>query len=84
MAVARNIEQGDNKLPEKERQSPLILFFKEITNWFAILLWVGAILSIAIYIIEPEGNEANIYLSASIILVILITGFITYMQSAKS
>jgi hypothetical protein len=57
---------------------------KEITNWFAILLWVGAFLSILIYILAPAGNEANLYLAGALMGVILITGGITYLQSAKS
>lgn len=33
---------------------------------------------------QPEGNEANLYLALSLVAVILITGVITYMQTAKS
>jgi sodium/potassium-transporting ATPase subunit alpha len=79
-----NIREGDNKLPEPEKVHPIILFLKEITNWFAILLWIGAILSTCIYLIEPDGNAANLYLALALVAVILITGVITYLQTAKS
>jgi sodium/potassium-transporting ATPase subunit alpha len=48
------------------------------------LLWIGALLSSIIYIIEPSGNEANLYLALSLVAVILITGTITFLQTAKS
>ena len=33
-AFKRNAEEGDNKLPEKEKTPAWIRFLKEITNWF--------------------------------------------------
>lgn len=57
---------------------------KEITNWFAIMLWVGSILCIVIYIIQPTGNLPNLYLAFVLIIVVLITGTITFAQGAKS
>lgn len=56
----------------------------ELTNWFSILLWVGSILCIATYIIQPNQNLPNLYLGIILIFVILLTGAITFMQSAKS
>lgn len=56
----------------------------ELTNWFSILLWVGAILCIITYIIQPNQNLPNLYLGLILIFVILLTGAITFMQSAKS
>lgn len=48
------------------------------------MLWVGSILCIVTYIIQPSGNVPNLYLGFILIFVILLTGSITYMQSAKS
>jgi sodium/potassium-transporting ATPase subunit alpha len=48
------------------------------------MLWVGSILCIIIYILEPTGNLPNLYLAFVLIIVILITGVITFAQSAKS
>jgi sodium/potassium-transporting ATPase subunit alpha len=84
MAIKRNLEEGDNKLPEKKKTPGWIRFLKEITNWFAIMLWVGSILCIVIYILQPLGNLPNLYLAFVLIIVILLTGVITYMQGAKS
>ena len=51
-AIKRNAEEGDNKLPEKKKEPAWLRFLKEITNWFAIMLWIGSILCIIIYIIQ--------------------------------
>jgi sodium/potassium-transporting ATPase subunit alpha len=53
---------------------------KEITNWFAIMLWIGSILCIIIYIIQPTGNLPNLYLAFVLMIVVLLTGAITFAQ----
>jgi sodium/potassium-transporting ATPase subunit alpha len=83
-AVKRNLEEGDNKLPEKEKTPAWIRFLKEITNWFAIMLWIGSILCIITFIIQPEGNLPNLVLGFVLIGVIVLTGVITFAQGAKS
>lgn len=84
MAIKRNAEEGDNKLPEKKKEPAWIRFLKEITNWFAIMLWVGSILCIVIYIVQPAGNLPNLYLAFVLMFVVLLTGAITFAQGAKS
>ena len=84
MAIKRNLEEGDNKLPEKEKTPAWIRFLKEITNWFAIMLWIGSILSIITYILQPLGNLPNLYLAFVLIFVVILTGVITFAQGAKS
>ena len=83
-AAKRNLLEGDNKLPEKEKTPGWIRFLKEITNWFALMLWVGSILCIVTYIVQPTGNLPNLYLAFVLIIVILITGIITFSQQAQS
>ena len=84
MATKRNAEEGDNKLPEKKKTPAWIRFLKEITNWFAIMLWVGSILCIVIYIVQPTGNLPNLYLAFVLMFVVILTGIITFAQGAKS
>lgn len=48
------------------------------------MLWVGSILCIVIYIIEPTGNLPNLYLAFVLMIVVLLTGAITFSQGAKS
>lgn len=56
----------------------------ELTNWFSIMLWVGAILCVVTFILQPTQNQPNLYLGIVLVAVILLTGTITYMQTAKS
>ena len=48
------------------------------------MLWIGAILCIITYIIQPTGNLPNLYLAFVLIIVILITGIITFLQQSQS
>lgn len=48
------------------------------------MLWIGSILCIVTYIVQPNGNAPNLYLAFVLIFVVLLTGVITYMQGAKS
>lgn len=48
------------------------------------MLWIGSVLSIITYIIQPEGNLPNLYLAFVLIIVIIITGVITFAQGASS
>jgi len=47
------------------------------------MLWVGSILCILTYILQPS-DPSNMYLGIVLIGVILLTGYITFQQSAKS
>jgi sodium/potassium-transporting ATPase subunit alpha len=82
--LERNLEEGDNKLPEKKKTPGWVKFLVEISNWFSIMLWVGSILCIVTYGLAPDVNLPNLYLGFILIFVILLTGTITFMQSAKS
>jgi hypothetical protein len=48
------------------------------------MLWVGSILCIVTYVVQPAGNAPNLYLAFVLIIVILITGVITFSQQAQS
>jgi len=48
------------------------------------MLWVGSILCIVIYIVQPAGNLPNLYLAFVLIFVVILTGVITFAQGAKS
>lgn len=48
------------------------------------MLWVGSGLCIFAYEMEPSQGLGNVYLAVVLIVVIFITGSITYMQTSKS
>lgn len=53
-AEKKNLELGDNKLPEKKKTPGWIIFVKELLNWFAILLWISCGLCVFAYFEAPE------------------------------
>jgi sodium/potassium-transporting ATPase subunit alpha len=55
---------------------------KELTTPFSLLLWGGSALCFAAYGIGKDPS--NMYLAVIIIIIILITGFISFFQSMKS
>lgn len=81
-AEARLLKNGPNKLSEKAGTHWSILLLRELVTPFAILLWIGAILTFVAFAI---GNDAsNLYLGFILVIVICITGFITFYQTLKS
>lgn len=54
-----------------------VKLFKELTNGFAIMLWVGAILCFIAYGLTPD-DPSNLYLAIVILIVIFITCVITF------
>ncbi|EAR95129.1 Na,H/K antiporter P-type ATPase alpha subunit family protein (macronuclear) [Tetrahymena thermophila SB210] len=78
-----NLACGDNKLTPPKKTPTWIKFIKEILHGFAILLWIGAFLSFLAYGLD-ESDPANLYLGIIIVIVIFMTGGITFMQNAKS
>ncbi|EAR95708.2 Na,H/K antiporter P-type ATPase alpha subunit family protein (macronuclear) [Tetrahymena thermophila SB210] len=78
-----NVELGDNKLTEKGKTSPIIVFLKELSNPFAIMLWVASIFCFITFYYSPE-DPSNLYLAIVLIIVIFITAIITFMQNRKS
>ncbi len=48
-----------------------------MVNPFALLLWIGSILSFVAYILAPT-DPSNLYLGIVLILVILMVGFLTF------
>lgn len=71
---------GPNKLSEKKKTPAWIKFLHEITNGFAIMMWVGMTLCWIAFGIDP-GDPSNYYLAIIIIFVVLLTGTITFRQN---
>lgn len=72
-----------------KKKSKLIIFLSILVGGFNVLLWIGAILSLASYIIEDrqtpgQGNKENMYLAIVLVLVVLITSIFQFYQEHKS
>lgn len=56
LANERNLKLGDNKLPDKPKKPWWIKLIKEMTNWFSIMLWVGAALCFMAYGLSDDPS----------------------------
>ena len=74
---------GPNSLPEKKKTPGIVLFLEEITSTFSILLWIASALSFLAYGLSPV-EKSNLYLAVVVIVIILLSGFFSYIQNAKS
>lgn len=79
----RRMLDGPNRLPEKAQIPGIIKFLKEISNIFAWLLWVAAILALIGYGLNTH-DLSNIYLAVVLVIIIIVTGFFSYYQNEKS
>ena len=76
---------GLNVLSEKKTLPWPIKLMLEFTGLFNYLLWAGAILCFIAYALQVDkSDKSNLYLGIVIIIVILITGLMAFMQSSKT
>ena len=74
---------GPNALPEKKKEPAILMFVKEITSYFSLLLWIAAALSFVGYGLAPD-DISNLWLAVVIIIIILLSGFFSFIQNQKS
>lgn len=87
--AAENLKRdGPNALTPPKETPEIIKFLKNMTNGFAILLWLGAIFSFIAYGIQvsqdPSADMSSIWLGIALVVVIMITGCFQYYQEGKS
>ena len=58
-------------------------FLNEISSVFSILLWIAALLSFLAYGLDTT-DMGNMWLGVVIVIIILFTGFFSYIQNEKS
>lgn len=81
-AQRRLKEFGYNKLEEIKRQSILLLFLREFTHFFAIILWVAA--GLAFWAETQQPGEGMFPLGVAILGVILINGVFSFWQEYRA
>ncbi len=73
---------GNNILVTKKKTSMIINYIKQFTNFFAILLLVGSILSfLADYLYPGEGN---LYIGIALLIVVFLNATFTFIQKYQS
>ncbi len=78
----RRLEHGENALEEKKKKPFVIRFGKHFINYFAILLWIGSILSFfaSFYVHE----RSYLYIGIALALVVALNAIFTFIQEYKS
>lgn len=77
--------RGPNELTDKKKTPKIILFLKEQTGFFSLLLWFGAFLCFIAYgISSDKSDRSNLYLGAVLSIVVFLTGVFSYMQSSQA
>jgi sodium/potassium-transporting ATPase subunit alpha len=78
----RHAEYGYNILEEKKKLPLIIRFGKHFINYFAILLWVGSILSfIASFY---KGDESYLYIGIALGGVVILNAIFMFIQEYRS
>ncbi|WP_243372377.1 HAD-IC family P-type ATPase [Geotalea sp. SG265] len=81
-AARRLQKEGPNSLIQHKREGELVKFFKQMTNLFALLLWIGAGLSFAAEWLQP--GQGNIFIAIALVGVVLMNGTFSYFQQHKA
>ena len=75
-------EFGENILTPPPTTPEWVKFLKELTGFFSLLLWAGAVLCFVGYGLERA--EDNLYLGVVLVFVVMATGIFSYLQNSKS
>lgn len=76
---------GPNVLSEKKTIPWPIKLLLEFTGLFNYMLWIGAILVFIAYILQTDKTDkSSLYLGIVVVIVVLITGVMSFYQSSKT
>jgi sodium/potassium-transporting ATPase subunit alpha len=73
---------GLNVLEEKKKTPLIIKFGKNLVNFFALLLWTGAVLAFISEYLVP--NEGNLYIGIALAAVVILNAVFTFIQEHQS
>ena len=83
-ALTKLKEKGENILTEKVGIPWYCVFLKDLTNFFAILLWTGSFLCFIGYGIQKDKTDkSNLSLGFVIALIVIMCATFSYLQSSK-
>ncbi|KAL0239284.1 hypothetical protein PCE1_004972 [Barthelona sp. PCE] len=74
---------GPNMLSPPEEESKFVKFSKHLTGFFAILLWIGAILSFFGYSLDTS-DDSNMFIGVALVVVVLFNAIFSFFQEEKS
>ena len=83
LEVNKRLEKlGKNILVSKKKNSIIINYLKQFSNFFAILLLVGSILSFLANHLYP--GEGNLYIGIALLVVVFLNATFTFIQEYQS
>lgn len=77
------MEWGRNELKPPETKPWYVVFFEQLTGFFALLLWLAGILCFIAYAVD-SSDDSNLVLGIVLVTVVFVTGVFSYTQEAKS
>ncbi len=81
-AQKRQLEYGLNVLEEKKKKSILVRFGRHLVNFFALLLWTGAVLAFTSEYLSP--GDGNLYIGIALAVVVVLNAVFTFIQEYQS
>ena len=75
-------EIGPNCLTPPKQTPMWIKFLKELTGFFSLLLWGGAVLCFVGYAIDKAQD--HLFLGITLVVVVVVTGIFSFVQNSKS
>lgn len=81
-ASRRLSEYGSNELHVRRDTPELIKFLRQLTNFFALLLIIGASLAFLADYLKP--GEGNFYIGVALLVVVLLNALFSYIQEHES
>lgn len=73
---------GPNHLTPPKQTPAIVKFIKELTGFFSLLLWGGAVLCFVGYSIDR--SEDHLFLGVVLVFVVIVTGIFSFIQNSKS
>ncbi|HUX83427.1 MAG TPA: HAD-IC family P-type ATPase [Halothiobacillus sp.] len=81
-AARRLSEFGGNELHVRKDTPEIIKFFRQLTNFFALLLIVGSALAFLADYLQP--GEGNFYIGVALLLVVMLNALFSYVQEHET
>jgi sodium/potassium-transporting ATPase subunit alpha len=79
--LRRQKQYGPNFINKEIRMSGLIRFLKHTTNFFALLLLMGALLATIAEIVDP--GQGNIFIGVALVIVVLLNALFSFYQETR-
>lgn len=81
-AARRLSEYGSNELRVRKDTPAIIKFFRQFTNFFALLLFAGSALAFFADYLQP--GQGNFYIGVALLVVVFLNALFTYVQEHET